>query len=70
MSPIHNVALIAMSRVWSWSGDLMTCRNCDRSLIASRDGEELLHRSGCKYEKRQHPWQELRGVLTLETETQ
>ena len=59
-----NDALIALARYWKLNGDWMTCKGCRRSLIASRDGEELAHGDGCKYWGQQHPWAQLRKLIT------
>jgi len=59
-----NDALIALARYWKLNGDWMTCKGCRRSLIASRDGEELAHGDGCKYWDQQHPWAQLRELIT------
>jgi len=58
-----NDALIALAKYWKLDGDWMTCRACRRSLIASRDGEELNHGDGCKFWDQQHPWAQLRGLI-------
>jgi len=58
-----NDALIAMAKYWKLDGDWMTCKGCRRSLIASRDGEELAHGEGCKYWDQQHPWAQLRELI-------
>lgn len=59
-----NDALIALARFWKLNGDWMTCKGCRRSLIASRDGEDLAHGDGCKYWDQQHPWAQLRAAIT------
>ncbi len=59
-----NDALNAMAKYWKLDGDWMTCKGCRRSLIASRDGEELAHGDGCKYWDQQHPWAQLRELIT------
>jgi hypothetical protein len=59
-----NDALIALARYWKLNGDWMTCKGCRRSLIASRDGEDLAHGDGCKYWDQQHPWAQLRKLIT------
>lgn len=59
-----NDALIALAKYWKLDGDWMTCKGCRRSLIASRDGEELAHGDGCKYWDQQHPWAQLRKLIT------
>jgi hypothetical protein len=59
-----NDALIALARYWKLNGDWMTCKGCRRSLIASRDGEDLAHGDGCKYWNQQHPWAQLRKLIT------
>jgi hypothetical protein len=58
-----NDALIALAKYWKLDGDWMTCKGCRRSLIASRDGEELAHGDGCKYWDQQHPWTQLRKLI-------
>ena len=58
-----NDALIALAKYWKLDGDWMTCKGCRRSLIASRDGEELAHGDGCKYWDQQHPWAQLRKLI-------
>ena len=58
-----NDALNAMAKYWKLDGDWMTCNGCRRSLIASRDGEELAHGDGCKYWDQQHPWAQLRELI-------
>jgi hypothetical protein len=63
MDMTNDQDLRSMSRVWNLDGDLMTCRVCKRSLIASRDGEELNHASGCKNAAHGHPWADLRSAL-------
>ena len=60
---VNGEDLMELSGVWKWDGDLMTCRDCRRSLIASRNGEAMHHRAGCTHSDRQHPWQELRAAL-------
>lgn len=59
----QNAVLMALSKVWQWDGDLMRCRSCQRPLIASRDGEELRHKSGCPNEALTHPWSDLRSAI-------
>lgn len=59
----NNAALLELSKVWQLDGDWMKCRACDRPLIASRDGEPLSHRAGCKNSAHVHPWAELRSAL-------
>lgn len=58
-----NDALIKLAKYWKLDGDWMTCRGCRRSLIASRDGEELNHGDGCKFWDQQHPWAQLRELV-------
>jgi hypothetical protein len=58
-----NDALIALAKYWKLDGDWMTCKGCRRSLIASRDGEELAHGDGCKYWDQQHPWAQMRKLI-------
>jgi len=59
-----NDKLIAFARRWKLDGDWLTCKGCKRSLIASRDGEELNHAAGCKLAAEQHPWAQLRELVT------
>jgi len=59
-----NDALIVLAKYWKLDGDWMTCKGCRRSLIASRDGEELNHGDGCKFWDQQHPWANLRELIT------
>lgn len=66
MNEMHNKALMDFSRVWQIDGDLIRCCECGRALIASRDGEDLRHRSGCRYAKRTSPWKELRTIIGVE----
>lgn len=35
------------SKRWTWNADLMTCRECKRSLHVTRRNEGLVHASGC-----------------------
>lgn len=63
METKHDKALRTLANTWELDGDLMRCRECGRALIASRDGEKMRHRSGCKRAKRGDPWQELRRIL-------
>jgi hypothetical protein len=63
MTSDDNDALLAFARVWTLDGDWMTCKGCMRNLIASRDGEELRHRNGCKYTDEKHPWARLRAII-------
>jgi len=63
MTATDNKLLIALATVWKWDGDLMACRSCRAALVASRDGEELRHRPGCKHIERKHPWAELREII-------
>ena len=58
-----NAALLSLSRKWKLQGDWMVCRECGRVLVASRDGEALIHKSGCKNQNFQHPWTDLRSIL-------
>lgn len=58
-----NDALIKLAKYWKLDGDWMTCKGCRRSLIASRDGEELNHGDGCKFWDQQHPWAQLRSLI-------
>ncbi len=67
MNTNNNDMLIALSRVWKWDGDWMTCRACKRHLIASRDGEPFVHADGCAHRDFVHPWQALRDVLTIQS---
>lgn len=60
----ENEALSALNQKWQWSGDWMTCTQCKRSLIASRDGEDLSHAAGCKQAADQHPWRAMREILS------
>lgn len=66
MDSLNNAELLDLSRVWELDGDLMRCRVCKRSLVASRDGEEMRHRPGCKNEHILHPWRALRAALGIE----
>ena len=60
----NNAALLELSKVWRLDGDWMTCRGCNCSLIASRDGEPMKHHAdGCQYADHVHPWRELRIAL-------
>ncbi|HBI70674.1 MAG TPA: hypothetical protein DDZ22_17215 [Massilia sp.] len=59
----NNDKLIELARYWKLDGDWMTCKGCKRSLIASRDGEELNHADGCKFAAQQHPWARLRALV-------
>lgn len=68
MDATNNKALIELSRVWLLDGDWMKCRKCRRALVASRDGELLLHTNGCKYGDRVHPWAELREALGVSSQ--
>lgn len=60
---MDNATMKELGRVWKWDADLMTCRGCNRSLIASRDGEPLAHYSLCMHYERKHPWRELREAV-------
>lgn len=63
MTPIDNDALTALHRIWRHEADWMICQGCKHPIIASRDGEELVHRDGCRYAAEQHPWSQLRTIL-------
>lgn len=65
MADPRNQALLALSAVWVLDGDLMRCRSCHRSLIASRESESLRHAVTCRFGDRIHPWQELREALDI-----
>ena len=45
MNRHNNERLLRLSATWRLDGDWMECRECRRSLVASRDGEPLLHKS-------------------------
>ena len=64
MNEGNNLALMALGAVFVLDGDLMRCRSCGRSLIASRDGEELRHAASCKHIRRTHPWKLLRAAIS------
>jgi hypothetical protein len=57
---------LQLSKVWKWDGDWMQCRHCKRALVASRDGEKIIHKLGCRNVEHDHPWQELRALITAE----
>lgn len=63
MTTIDNNALSALHRIWHHEADWMVCQGCKRPIIASRDGEELAHRDGCRHAAEQHPWSQLRAIL-------
>ena len=63
MDNTNNKMLISFATRWRLNGDLLECRSCGRSLIASRDGEPMLHRAGCKGSS--HPGRALRSALSL-----
>lgn len=63
MNRDNNEALTALFKLWAWSADWMTCHACERSLIASRDGEPLRHAEGCESAEHQHPWADLRAAM-------
>lgn len=63
MDAQNNLALKEVSAVWLLDGDWMKCRACKMPLVASRDGEPLRHKDGCKHHQRVHPWAELRAAL-------
>lgn len=63
LGQVNNAALLDLSKVWQLDGDWMTCRSCNRSLIASRDGEPFIHRADCQNSAHLHPWPELRNAL-------
>ncbi len=60
----HCIALMVLNRLWTWDGDLMRCRGCGSAIVASRDGEPLHHKSGCKNAMHEHPWTSLREAIT------
>lgn len=60
-----NVALLELSRFWIWDGDLMRCRECNRALVASRDGEPLSHDATCRFKRHAHPWRDMRAALSM-----
>jgi len=59
-----NDQLGAFGTVWKLNGDWLTCRGCDRSLLASRNGDLIDHKAGCKFSGQQHPWKLLTRILT------
>lgn len=63
MNHDSNEMLTALHKFWKWEADWMTCRACNRHLIASRDGEPFLHEDGCKNSGLLHPWRSLRLIL-------
>lgn len=63
MDNTDNASLCYLAKFWKLDGDWMTCKGCDRSLIASRDGEEIHHKDGCKFSDQQHPWRRLRNII-------
>lgn len=63
MTTIDNDALTALHRIWHHEADWMICQGCNCPIIASRDGEELVHKDGCKYANEHHPWSQLRVIL-------
>lgn len=63
MDSKNNERLRHFAKLWRLNGDLMMCRACGRSLIASRDGEALQHRAGCPNETHVDPWVDLRTAM-------
>lgn len=62
MNQVNNEALRTLAKNWKLDGDLLVCRECERGLIASREGEPLAHRAGCK-NVNNHPWNALRSAI-------
>lgn len=56
-------ALRNLGRHWHFNGDTASCTLCKRSLVASREGEQVPHRAGCRNKDQQHPWGALRAIL-------
>lgn len=63
MNQHANETLRLLSTVWVWDGDWMKCRKCKKALVASRDGEELVHARGCRNSGHVHPWADLRRAI-------
>ncbi len=59
----NNKRLLSLASVWHIDGDLMECRQCKRQLVASRDGEPMRHKDGCRHADQRDPWLELRNAL-------
>jgi hypothetical protein len=63
MDARNNTALLALSKIWKLDGDWMQCRACKAVLIASRDGEPMIHKDRCKHAAHEHPWADLRNAI-------
>lgn len=61
-----NSRLINFSVFWKLDGDLMRCRKCSRSIIASRRGEPMKHKDGCEARLMEYPWHQLFEILKNE----
>lgn len=61
-----NSRLINFSAFWRLDGDLMRCRKCGRSIIASRQGEAMVHEDGCEAGLMKYPWHQLFEILKNE----
>lgn len=64
-----NNALTEFYNRWHLEADWMVCQGCKRPIIASRDGELLSHAEGCRNSDAQHPWTELRTLITPKEQT-
>lgn len=61
----NNKKLLTLAKFWRLNGDWMQCTACDRGLVASRDGEALIHKPMCKNSRHVHPWVELREAIMI-----
>ncbi len=60
----RNQKLREFSRDWELSGDLLRCKACERSQIASRQDEDFVHRSDCSIRRiGGRPWTVLQSIL-------
>jgi hypothetical protein len=65
MDQRNNTVLLVLSKIWQLDGDWMKCRTCKAVLIASRDGEPMQHKVGCKHAAHSHPWADLRNAMAV-----
>lgn len=60
----RNELLRDFCRDWELDGDLLTCRACRRSQVASRQNEDFVHRHDCSIRRiGGRPWSLLVGIL-------
>lgn len=60
---MNNRAICELYQRWKFNADLMTCRECGYSVIASRLHQTAYHAAGCKSEGAQNPWLQLANIL-------